>query len=301
MMTEQAPRWLMEMIRQAREPDDPAGQKGSTASLLKSNQLHTVCDGARCPNRGSCFTRGTATFMILGDTCTRNCRFCAVAPGRPGPVDPGEAVRLREAVEKMGVKHVVVTSVTRDDLPDGGATHFAGVIRELRKCRPPVTVEVLTPDFGGSLEALETVLEAGPHVYAHNVETVPHLYREVRPGAVYDQSLKLLCAAAGYGSGITTKSGFMLGLGETRDEVRQLLADLRSAGTAMVTIGQYLAPSIGHHPVRRYAEPEEYREWEAVARQLGFVSVAAGPLVRSSYQAKDYYSEVQQYDQVAPD
>lgn len=300
-MTTRAPHWLMKVIRQARRPEGLAGRQADTASLLQENHLHTVCDGARCPNKGSCFAQGTATFMIMGDTCTRNCRFCAVTKGCPGPVDQGEAARLREAVEKMGLRHVVITSATRDDLPDGGAAHFADVIRELRKCQPLVSLEVLTPDFGGSIEALGTVLAAKPDVYAHNVETVPRLYREVRPGAVYAQSLALLRAAAGYSTGITTKSGFMLGLGETKDEVRQLLADLRGAGTAMVTIGQYLSPSIAHHPVHRYVEPEEYREWEAVARQLGFASVAAGPLVRSSYQAGDYYSEVQYIDQVASD
>lgn len=286
------PPWLIELVRRAKTKSDPAVHS-SICSQLKRHGLNTVCDGARCPNRGSCFSRGTATFMILGDTCTRNCAFCAVNHGRPAGVDPDEPQRLREAVKDMGLSHVVVTSVTRDDLPDGGAGQFAAVIDELHTIKEPPTVEVLTPDFRGSSDALKTVLEAGPEVFSHNIETVPRLYPAVRPAALYRRSLDLLAKAANRTRpGTAVKSGLMLGLGEERREVLAVLKDLREAGVTMLTIGQYLAPSLRHHPVRRYVTPEEFNEWACLARGMGFDSVASGPLVRSSYHAGDYYREV---------
>lgn len=286
------PPWLIELVRRAKTKSDPAVHS-SICSQLARYGLNTVCNGARCPNRGSCFSRGTATFMILGNTCTRNCTFCAVSHGRPAGVDPKEPLRLKEAVKTIGLSHVVVTSVTRDDLPDGGAGHFAAVIEKLHDIQEPPTVEVLTPDFQGSSAALKTVLEAGPEVFAHNVETVPRLYPAVRPAAVYRRSLDLLAEAAERARpGTAVKTGLMLGLGEERREVAALLKDLLEAGVTMLTIGQYLAPSLRHYPVKRYVKPEEFDGWADLARDMGFESVASGPLVRSSYHAGDYYREV---------
>jgi len=222
--------------------------------------------------------------MILGDVCTRRCSFCAVMTGTPRRVDPEEPVRLAEAVDQMGLLHAVITSVDRDDLPDGGAAHFASVIRAVRERRPDCAVEVLTPDFRGAPEALRIVLEARPDVFAHNIETVPRLYRTVRPGSVYPHSLSLLARARQHGAP-ATKSGFMLGLGETRPEVRDVLRDLREARVDIVTIGQYLQPTSGHLPVVRYVPPAEFDEIRQEALPLGFRHVEAGPLVRSSYHA----------------
>lgn len=242
--------------------------------------------------------------MILGDICTRGCAFCAVGRGKPLPVDGEEPRRIRTMVEELGLSHVVITSVTRDDLPDGGAAQFAAVIRELRDLPSPPAVEVLVPDFHGSEEALLKVLEAGPQVLGHNVETVPRLYPQIRAGAVYARSLELLRRAAEYAkteyakskeranggkAPILVKSSFMLGLGEKEDEVESLLCDLREAGVDMITIGQYLAPSLKHYPVARYVSPDEFARWAERAQQMGFRGVASGPLVRSSYQAGYYY------------
>lgn len=253
--------------------------------LLERLQLGTVCQSAHCPNMGECFERGTATFMILGTTCTRSCRFCGVARGVPERVDEGEPERVAQAVAALGISHAVITSVTRDDLPDGGAGQFARTIAAIRAHRPGVTVEVLVPDFGGSREALERVCRVRPDIFNHNVETVARLYPLVRPGAQYLRSLQILEAAAGLG--LAVKSGIMLGLGETAQEIQETLGDLRRTGCSRLTLGQYLAPTRHHLPVVRYVSPEEFEKWAATARSLGFEGVAAGPLVRSSYRAEE--------------
>jgi len=248
-------------------------------------RLETVCQSAHCPNIGDCFRRGAATFMILGRHCTRKCRFCAVHQGAPAPVDPEEPIRVAYAAEQMGLRHVVVTSVTRDDLPDGGAEQFVRVIGELRRKRPGAAIEVLTPDFRGSVQALERIKAAAPDVFNHNLETVARLYPLVRPQAQYGRSLGVIEYMAR--SGLTVKSGLMLGLGECREEIRDTLADLKHAGCRYLTLGQYLAPSETHFPVIRYAPPHEFEDLAETARSMGFQRVAAGPLVRSSYRAEE--------------
>jgi lipoyl synthase len=260
-------------------------QYKSVRRTMETLSLHTVCEEARCPNIYECWGEKTATFMILGDVCTRRCGFCAVLTGTPRRLDPEEPAHLAEAVEKMGLAHAVITSVDRDDLADGGAAHFAAVIRAVRQRVSGCAVEILTPDFkGGAAGALKIVLAAGPDVFAHNIETVPRLYRLVRPGSVYAHSLGVLQLAKELGAPLT-KSGFMLGLGETRQEIREVLSDLRAARVDIVTIGQYLQPSTGHLPVCRYVPPEEFEEIRTEAMPLGFRHVEAGPLVRSSYHA----------------
>lgn len=256
--------------------------------LLRTLALHTVCESARCPNLGECFRRGTATFLILGNVCTRSCRFCAVGKGIPLPPDPEEPERVAEAAKRLYLKHVVVTSVTRDDLPDGGAGHFAATILAIRQALPQATVEVLVPDFQGSEEALDTVLAARPEVLNHNLETVPRLYPLVRPQADYARSLQLLEKAKNKAPGILTKSGLMVGLGETRKEVEEVLRDLRKARCDIVTIGQYLRPSVHHLPVASYVPPEEFEYYREYALRLGFSGVASGPFVRSSYKAEEF-------------
>jgi lipoic acid synthetase len=252
---------------------------------LADLKLATVCQSAHCPNLGECFAKGTATFMIMGTRCTRICRFCAVDKGSPSPapLDAGEPKRIALAVHRMGVTHAVVTSVTRDDLPDGGAEHFAKTIQHIHEHCPGVSVEVLVPDFGGAVAAFDTVCAAGPDVFNHNIETVPRLYAGIRPRADYRRSLGILSYAASKGA--ITKSGLMLGLGETEDEIKKVLRDLKMAGCMLLTIGQYLAPSKDHAPMARYVPPEEFEMWADTARNMGFTSVAAGPLVRSSYRA----------------
>jgi lipoyl synthase len=258
----------------------------SMEELLRGHGLHTVCEDARCPNKGECFERGTATFLIMGGCCTRDCRFCAVPGGRPDALDPGEPGRLAAAASRLALRHVVVTSVTRDDLPDGGAGHFAATIRALRGVLPAGgTVEVLVPDFQGEAAALDTVLAECPDVFNHNVETVPRLYPDVRPQADYGRSLSVLRHAAGAG-GSVVKSGAMVGLGEGGDEVLALLADLKGAGVRVVTLGQYLRPSRDHLPVVEYVAPEVFAEWRAAGEAMGLVMEAA-PFVRSSYRADD--------------
>ena len=254
-------------------------------ALLADLGLHTVCQQALCPNIRDCWGSGTATFMILGDICTRHCRFCAVRAGRPLPPDPGEPERVAEAAARLGLRHVVITSVARDDLPDGGAGHFAATIEAVRRRCPGALVEVLVPDFGGSLAALEEVIAARPDVLNHNVETVPRLYPLVRPRADYRRSLGLLAWAKG--AGLTTKSGLMLGLGETRGEVVAVMQDLRRAGCELLTLGQYLQPTSRQLPVAEYIHPEEFEWYREVGEALGFRAVAAGPLVRSSYRAAE--------------
>lgn len=262
-----------------------------TAQAVREHALHTVCEEACCPNRGECWSRGTATFMLLGDTCTRACGFCAVKTGRPGGYDPGEPRRVADAVIGMGLDYVVLTSVNRDDLADGGAQVFADTVRELRRRKPRIGVELLTPDFQQcQTRAVETILggqdETGSLVWGHNVETVPRLYKAVRKGSRYDRSLSLLARAAAT-SRIETKSALMVGLGESRAEVLEVLRDLRAAGVRRVSLGQYLRPTHYHLPVKEYIAPQLFAEYEQEARALGFVWVKAGPLVRSSYHAEE--------------
>lgn len=257
-------------------------------AILREKKLHSVCEEAACPNLGECFAKGTATFMILGDICTRRCRFCDVATGRPNPVDPQEPAHLAETVEALGLDYVVITSVDRDDLPDRGATQFADCIREIRARTPATRIEILVPDFRGRMgEALDILDEAPPDVFNHNVETVERLYRTARPAASYDWSLDLIEAFGRRHPGIPTKSGLMVGLGETIDEVEQVMRDLRAHDCNMLTIGQYLQPSPAHLPVSRYVHPDEFDRLGRVGYDMGFVHVASGPMVRSSYHADE--------------
>ena len=257
---------------------------------LRQLNLHTVCESARCPNIHECFARGAATFMILGERCTRGCGFCAVPKGSPAKwdmrLDPDEPANVARMAASMGLGYVVITSVNRDDLGDGGSAHFAETVREVRRALPDARVEVLTPDFCGDLEAVARVLEAGPHVFNHNIETVPRLYARVRPQADYRQSLAVLDFARRYRSEIPTKSGLMVGLGETEEEVRAVLRDLRGVGTAVATIGQYLRPTRRNLPVAAYIEPEEFERYREYGLSIGFQTVFSGPLVRSSYMAE---------------
>ena len=266
----------------------PGGERyAEIVALLRDSSLNTVCQEARCPNIGECFNRGTATFMILGDTCTRACGFCAVASGRPGALDWGEPARLAATVERLQLNYVVITSVNRDDAPDGGAAIFAACIAAVRARRPDCSIEVLIPDLMGDRDALDTVLAAQPTVLNHNVETVERLYPRVRHQASYARSLELLRRAAQHRPRIPTKTGFMLGLGERRDEVSQLLRDLRTVDCDLLTVGQYLRPSPKHLPVERYVPPQEFDEIRDEALALGFRHVEAGPMVRSSYHAEE--------------
>lgn len=254
--------------------------------ILRDNQLHTVCEEANCPNLGECFGHGTATFMIMGDICTRRCPFCDVGHGRPHPLDPQEPANLARTVAAMGLNYVVITSVDRDDLRDGGAAHFAECIRSVRAAQPGIVIEILTPDFRGRMDiALDLLEREPPDVFNHNLETVPRLYRQARPGADYQYSLTLLQRFGEQRPLIPTKSGLMLGLGETVEEIRAVMHDLRGHGVQMLTLGQYLQPSIHHLPVERYAPPEEFEQLRAFGEALGFTHVASAPLVRSSYHA----------------
>ncbi len=263
----------------------PRGNENSfTQNLLRELSLETVCENARCPNRPECYSRRTATFMILGNVCTRPCGFCSVPRGTPQELSADEPERLAEAAARLGLKHVVITSVTRDDLPDGGADHFYRCILAVR-ARTGAVVEVLTPDFLGDREAIDRVLEARPEVYNHNLETVPRLYRKVRGRADYQRSLDLLAHVKRQAPHLVTKSGLMLGLGETTEELLDTLADLRAIGCDTLTLGQYLAPTLKHIPVARYLPPEEFDALAVLARSLGFKQVASGPFVRSSYHA----------------
>ncbi|MGH7170900.1 MAG: lipoyl synthase [Gemmataceae bacterium] len=257
-----------------------------TQELLRELRLETVCENARCPNRPECYARRTATFMILGNVCTRPCGFCSVAKGRPDDLEDDEPARVAEAAHRLGLRHVVITSVTRDDLPDGGADHFRRCVLAVRQ-RTGAVVEVLTPDFLGDLSAVDRVLEAAPEVFNHNMETVPRLYKKVRGRAEYQRSLDLIAHVKRRSPNTVTKSGLMLGLGETTEELFDVLADLRDRGCDTLTLGQYLAPTLKHIPVMRYVPPEEFDELAARARTLGFVKVVAGPFVRSSYHADE--------------
>jgi lipoyl synthase len=281
-MKQRKPEWLRISLSRAR---------GLTQvkNMLRKHSLNTVCEAAACPNMMECFNRKTATFLILGKVCTRNCRFCNVEGGKPEPVDPHEPEHVAQAVQEMGLRHAVITSVTRDDLPDGGASHFAGVIERLSSL--DVNIEVLIPDFQGDARALGLVVRAGPTIINHNVETVPGLYPLVRPGAEYARSLNLLARVKSMDPGIHTKSGIMLGLGETETQVLEVLGDLRLSGCDMLTMGQYLAPSAGHFPVAEYVHPDFFEKMRIKALDMGFKHVVSGPLVRSSYHADQFNTQ----------
>ena len=278
MMAGRLPDWL-------RNPQTNWAALHQLKAGLRRYHLHTVCESARCPNLHECFGRGSATFMILGNTCTRSCGFCAVPRGRPAALDPEEPENVARMAATMGLRYVVLTSVNRDELPDGGAAHWAATISALRRQLPRARVEVLTPDFCGNHEALAWVVAAGPDVYNHNMETVARLYRRVRPQAVYHRSLQLLATVRRLAPAMLTKSGFMLGLGESRAEVKRLLADLRAVDCEVVTIGQYLQPTRRNLPVVEYLPPETFADYRDYALSLGFRAVFSGPLVRSSYMA----------------
>lgn len=272
----------------------PSGQSAAVVAAIKNRGLHTVCEEAHCPNQLECFAAGTATFLLLGPSCTRRCTFCAVDKSPVHMPDPEEPLRTAEAVAEMKLQFCVVTMVTRDDLPDGGAQHVARTIEAIREKSPDSGIEVLISDLDGNWAALEVVLTAMPDVLNHNLETVPRLYSKVRPQANYQRSLRLLARARSRVPPLVTKSGLMLGLGEEKDEVLEVMGDLRQAGCNVLTLGQYLAPSERHHPVVRYVPPEEFAEYEAHALQRGFNGVASAPLVRSSYRAGELYRTARQ-------
>ncbi len=291
----------------AHRPDNPQPKKPAwirvkapnssgyraTREILKTHSLSTVCEEAACPNVGECWSAGHATMMIMGEICTRGCAFCNIATGRPDALDPFEPARVGDAVAKLGLRHVVITSVDRDDLEDGGAEHFARTIRAIRRKSPGSTIEILTPDFlKTEPEALEVVVKSGPDVFNHNLETVPSLYPTVRPGARYFHSLRLLQRVKEIDPGMFTKSGLMVGLGEERHEVLQVMDDLRSAGVDFLTIGQYLQPTPKHHAVARFVPPDEFVEYEKAARGKGFLMVSATPLTRSSYHAGEDFARL---------
>ena len=284
-MTQQTnpkPRWLKKRL-----PTGPEYEK--VKELIGKDRLHTVCQEAKCPNMWECFSQQTATFLIMGSRCTRNCRFCSVAQGPVGPPDPAEPDRVATAARQMGLSYVVITSVTRDDLADGGAAFFAETIAAVHRRIPSAKVEVLIPDFQGNAQALQTVLNAHPDVLNHNIETVPRLYAIVRPQARYRRSLQLLSRVPKYAPGLPIKSGLMLGLGESFEEIRSTLKDLINAGCRILTLGQYLQPSKAHLPVKRFVSPAEFENWKDTALEMGFCEVASGPFIRSSYHARELY------------
>ena len=281
------PPWI-----RVRAPNSPTYFE--TRNLMRSHNLHTVCEEAACPNIGECWSQKHATMMIMGDTCTRACAFCNVKTGLPNALDPFEPTNVAKAVHTLGLRHIVITSVDRDDLDDGGANHFAKVIRRTRELSPETTIEVLTPDFLGKDGALETVIAAQPDVFNHNLETVPGLYPKVRPGARYFSSLQLLAKAKELDSDVFTKSGIMVGLGEDRQAVHQVMDDLRAADVDFLTMGQYLQPTPKHHPVIAFITPEQFSAYETAARGKGFLMVAATPLTRSSYHADRDFAELRQ-------
>ncbi len=278
------PAWLRRRV-------PPQGDSATVRAALQGHGLHTVCVEAKCPNQMECFGRGTATFLLLGPHCTRKCTFCAVGKSEVRSVDPGEPEAVAQTVARLGLDFCVLTMVTRDDLPDGGAAHVAGTIAAIRRQAPDLGIEVLISDLGGNWGALNALLAVRPEVLNHNVETVPRLYAEVRPQADYRRSLELLSRASSYNPPVVTKSGVMLGLGEQRREVLSTLRDIRDAGCRLLTLGQYLAPSERHHPVVRYVPPEEFEEYADSAKALGFEAVASSPFVRSSYHAGSLYGQ----------
>jgi lipoic acid synthetase len=274
------PSWI-----RAKAPSSP--QVSRLKRILRENRLHTVCEEASCPNLGECFGHGTATFLIMGDICTRRCPFCDVAHGRPNPLDAAEPENLAMTIQAMGLRYVVITSVDRDDLRDGGAAHFVACIEAVRRHNPRIHIEILVPDFRGRMEvALQIMHEAPPDVFNHNLESVPRLYKKIRPGADYQWSLNLLKRFKDQHVEVPTKSGLMLGLGERIEEVEQVMADLRAHGCEMLTLGQYLQPSAHHLPVERYVEPAEFERLAVIGGKMGFAHVASGPMVRSSYHAE---------------
>ena len=264
-----------------------------TKQVINQNNLVTVCQEANCPNITECWSKKHATFMIMGDTCTRACAFCDVKTGKPEKLDPYEDIKIANAVQKLSLRHVVITSVDRDDLTDGGSNHFKKVVETTRKKNPNTTIEVLTPDFLRKGESYKKILEANPDVFNHNIETVPRLYLKVRPGARYFASLELLKKAKENNNKVFTKSGIMVGLGEEHDEIIQVMDDLRSANVDFLTIGQYLQPSVKHHPLERYYHPDEFKELELVAKSKGFLLVSSSPLTRSSYHADEDFAKLQ--------
>jgi lipoic acid synthetase len=281
------PEWL-----RVRAPGSPG--YNATREIVKSHGLVTVCEEAACPNIGECWSKSHATMMIMGDTCTRACAFCNVATGKPDPLDPTEPARVGDAVAKMGLKHVVITSVDRDDLPDGGAAHFAAVVRAIRLAAPGTTIEILTPDFlRKPVSAAHEVIDAKPDVFNHNLETVPRLYLSIRPGARYYHSLRLLERVKERDPTQFTKSGVMVGLGETKEEVMQVMDDMRSAGVDFITIGQYLQPTRKHAAIDRFVHPDEFHAYEEIARAKGFLMVSASPLTRSSHHAGEDFARLQ--------
>jgi lipoic acid synthetase len=282
MKDQRKPPWLKIRLSQLRDTT-------KVKSILNVTSLHTVCEEARCPNLGECFSSGTATILILGKVCTRNCGFCAVEHGIPAALDESEPERVAEAISRMHLGYVVITSVTRDDLTDGGASIFARTIRAVRSLDPKIKIEVLIPDFKGDAAALATVLKEAPDVLNHNVETISRLYPQVRSQADYERSLELLRRAKGYNPSMKTKSGFMLGLGESREEVLDLLRDLRKAGCDFLTIGQYLQPRPDRLPVIEYVPPEIFEEYKKIGEEMGFKSVASGPFIRSSFHASEMF------------
>ncbi|OGO40070.1 MAG: lipoyl synthase [Chloroflexi bacterium RBG_16_57_8] len=285
-MSGRLPVWFKQKL-----PDPQVMQE--MARLMEHSHLHTICESAQCPNSGDCFSTHTATFLILGDMCTRRCTFCAVKKGSPEPVDAGEPQRLLDAAIVLGLRHAVITSVTRDDLPDGGASQFARVVEMLHGNCDYIATEVLVPDFRGSLRALGTVVLSQPEVINHNVETVHRLYPDVRPSADYSRSLEVISHVKRLDSRTITKSGMMVGLGETTEEVLGVMKDLRESGCDLLTIGQYLQPSPAHHPVARFVTPQEFSEYEVAGREMGFAGVASAPLVRSSFQAARMYADAE--------
>jgi lipoic acid synthetase len=280
------PAWI-----RARSPSDPAVSR--LKGILRENRLHTVCEEASCPNLGECFTGGTATFMIMGDICTRRCPFCDVAHGRPDPLDSEEPENLARTIQAMGLRYVVVTSVDRDDLRDGGAAHFSACIEAIRTRNPGIRIEVLVPDFRGRMDrALDILVKSPPDVFNHNLETVPGLYKKVRPGSDYAWSLNLLQRFKALHPAVATKSGLMLGIGEEISEVEQVMRDLRAHDCDMLTLGQYLQPSMHHLPLVRYVHPDEFERLGEFGYELGFTHVASGPMVRSSYHADQQAKDV---------
>jgi lipoic acid synthetase len=290
--TARIPIKVVTTVRPMRKPDwirarSPAGPEVQRLkSVLRENQLHTVCEEASCPNLGECFAHGTATFMIMGDICTRRCPFCDVAHGRPDPLDEAEPHNLARTIRAMGLRYVVITSVDRDDLRDGGAAHFVACIKAVREASPDINIEVLVPDFRGRMDrALDILRVAPPDVFNHNLETVPRLYKQARPGSDYQWSLNLLKRFKQEHCAVPSKSGLMLGLGETLEEVEQVMRDMRAHGVEMLTLGQYLQPSKHHLPVARFVHPDEFEQLRRLGESLGFSQVASGPMVRSSYHA----------------
>lgn len=277
-MTQRKPEWLKVRLHNTKELN-------YVKKTLQSLSLHTVCEEANCPNRVECYSNRTATFMILGNTCTRHCKFCNVTDGCPSPIDTEEPMRVAQAVKSLNLKYAVVTSVTRDDLEDGGAGHFSAVIDSIKRASPDTKIEVLIPDFQGNEDALQLVIDACPDVINHNIETVPRLYENIRPEADYKQSLNLIERVKKSGAPILTKSGIMLGLGESEEEVKTVIEELYASGCDILTVGQYLPPSKDHAPLTEYITPEKFKDYEIFAKSLGYHGVASGPRVRSSYKA----------------